>query len=193
MHRPVLVTPAAAPVVTWAEANTHLRLDNDTSQQTYVETLISAATAHLAGYSGVLGRCLINETWRQDFDGWSNDLRLPFPDVSTVTVKYFDADNTEQTVSSSLYEKLEDARGAFVRFKDDFTSPALNDDRSDPVQVTLVAGYGAAATAVPAAIKAAILLLVAHWYAVREAVGEPMAELPLAVAALIEPYRRVGV
>lgn len=195
MHRPVLVTAAAVPVVTWDEANTHLRLDGDTSQQTYVETLVAAATAHLAGYSGVLGRCLVNETWRQDFSDWpaSGVLRLPFTDVSSVTVKYYDADNAEQTVSSSLYETLEDARGSYIRFLDGFTSPTVYDDRSDGVQVTLVAGFGAAAANVPAALRAAVLLLTAHWYENREAVGESQTELPLGVASLIAPYRRVGV
>lgn len=195
MRRPVRVTPAAVPVVTWAEADTHLRLDGDTSQQTYVEMLVEAATAHLAGYAGVLGRCLVNETWRQDFSDWlaSGVLRLPFPDVSGVTVKYYDADNVEQTVASSLYETLEDSRGAYVRFLDGFTSPTVYDDRSDGVQVTLVAGYGAAGSDVPAAIRAAVLLLVGHYYENREAVGENSIELPLGVAALVAPYRRVGV
>ena len=57
-----------------------------------------------------------------------------------------------------------------------------------------IAGYGAAA-AVPAAIKQAMLLLIGHWFANREAVnvGNIVTAMPLAVEALIAPYRRVGV
>lgn len=195
MHVPVRVTAAAVPVVTWAEADAHLRLSGDTSQQTHVEMLVSAATAYLAGHAGVLGRLLVNETWRQDFDSWAPVLRLPFPDVSSVTVKYYDTSNVEQTVSSSLYELLSDGLGSYVKFKSDFTSPTTYDDRSDAVQVTLVAGYGAAASNVPDAIRAAVLLLVGHWFENRETIvtGTIAAELPMAVAALIEPYRRVAV
>ena len=58
--------------------------------------------------------------------------------------------------------------------------------------MTYVAGV--ADSAVPAPIKHAILLMVGHWYANREAVAPgQMHEVPMAVDALIRPYRRVGV
>ncbi|MGX7356231.1 head-tail connector protein [Citrobacter sp. ESY80] len=44
-------------------------------------------------------------------------------------------------------------------------------------------------------VKAAMLLLIGHWYANREsvAVGQTVAEVPLAVEALLQPYRIYGV
>lgn len=44
-------------------------------------------------------------------------------------------------------------------------------------------------------VRTAMLLLVGHWYANREAVvsGNTPAELPLAVEALLQPYRIYGV
>ncbi|MFP5432845.1 MAG: head-tail connector protein [Alphaproteobacteria bacterium] len=44
-------------------------------------------------------------------------------------------------------------------------------------------------------MKAAILLLVGHWYANREAVvtGTIATQLPMAVDALLAPLRRVGI
>lgn len=65
--------------------------------------------------------------------------------------------------------------------------------REDAVSVTYVAGYGNA-DAVPAPIKAAILLIVGHLYENREAstVGVSAELLPMAVDALLAPYRRVG-
>lgn len=46
-----------------------------------------------------------------------------------------------------------------------------------------------------ASIDQACLLLIGHWYANREAVviGTITAEVPLAVQALLQPYRRMGV
>lgn len=192
MHRPVLVTAPAEAPVTPAEAKAWLRVDHDDEDE-LITSLVAAAVAHLDGYSGILGRAMVNQTWRQDFGCWPGDrvLRLPFPDVSSVTVKYRDEDDVEQTVNATLYELLEDARGAYVRLKDSFTAPALADDRSEPVQVTLVAGYGADADAVPGALKQAIKQLVAYWYENREAVSPgAMTELPLGVSALVAPYRR---
>lgn len=45
-----------------------------------------------------------------------------------------------------------------------------------------------------ASINQAMLLLVAHWYANREAVSESaISEVPLGVRHLLQPYRRMGV
>lgn len=192
MYRPVrTVAPAVEPVVL-ATLKLHCRVsgsDEDTELQAYLD----AAVAKLDGHSGDLGRCLISQTWRQDFDVWAPALRLPFPDVSSVTsVTYLDADAASQTVSSSLYDLTEDDLGALIVFRDAFTGPTLTTDRPAPVSVTFVAGYGATAAAVPASIRGAILLLAAHYYANREAsiVGLSAAPLPLAVDYLTAPHCR---
>lgn len=193
MLRPVqIAAPAEAPV-SLAEAKAHLNVDHD-EDDTLITSLVGAAVAHLDGHAGVLGRCLVNQQWRQDYRDWEWRHRLPFPDVSSVVVKYQDAENAEQTVDGALYEIIEDARGALVVFRDVFTKPGLYDDMVAPVSITLTAGFGDAED-VPQALKQAILLLVGHWYANREAVnvGNITTELPMAVEALVAPYRRVSV
>lgn len=194
MLRPVLVTAPAAVVVSIEEAVRHCRADGVVEDLPLIESLIKAATQHLDGWSGVLGRCLINQQWRVSFRDWDRcGFRLPFPDVSAVVMVYSDADNAEQTVNSALYEVLPDAMGTVLRFRDAFTAPLVYDDRSDAVRVTLTAGYGTAATSVPEPLRQAILLLVAHWYQHREAVSvDDVGPLPIAVDRLIEPYRFVG-
>lgn len=195
MHRPVRTTAPPA-VVSLEEIKRHVVAVDFTDDDTLLGVLVQAATDHLDGWSGILGRCLVSQEWRQDFSCWPRcgDLRLPFPDVASVVVKYSDADDGEQTVSASFYEVLSDARSAFVRFTDLFAPPALFDQRSDPVRVSFTAGYGAAAD-VPAALKVAIMMLAAHWYQNREAVsvGDTATPVPMAVDALIAPYRRVGI
>lgn len=59
---PVAVIIPPQPVVSWDEANWHLRLDGDTEQQAYVEGLIAVATAWLDGPDGWLGRALGEQT-----------------------------------------------------------------------------------------------------------------------------------
>ncbi|TPM92722.1 head-tail connector protein [Mesorhizobium sp. B2-1-3A] len=195
MLRPVR-TSAPADAVSLDEIKRHANASDFTDDDTLLGVLVRAATDHLDGWTGVLGRCIVSQDWRQDFGCWPacRDLRLPFPDVANVVVKYSDIDDAEQTVSNALYETLSDARGAFVRLGDGFDAPALNDQRSDPVRVSFAAGFGAP-DAVPVAIKVAIMMLAVHWYANREAVvvGDTVAPLPMAVDALIAPYRRVGI
>jgi uncharacterized phiE125 gp8 family phage protein len=191
--RPVLVTSAAEEPVTLVEAKKWMWVEHS-DDDTLIASMVTAAIAHLDGYTGILGRCIINQVWRQDFEKWDRDLRLPFPDVLSVTVKYFDTVNTEQTVNSANYELIQDDQGSLVRFIDNWTGPNLYDDRTDAIRVTLTAGFGAAASNVPEPIKAGIKMLAAHWYANREAVGpQNMAELPIGVNSVIAPYRRMRV
>lgn len=194
MLSPVLITAPENPVVSFDEASIWLRNDGVTDEKALVEALIVSATAHLDGWSGILGRCMVNQVWKVPFTGWCRELRLPFPNVSASTVKYFDADNVEQTVAGASAAILHDARGSYVRISDDYSFPTLFDDRADVVNVTLTAGYGAEASSVPAPLRTAILLMVAHWFQNREAVADgALAEIPLGAHALIAPYRRIGV
>lgn len=192
MYAPVK-TVAPAALITYAEAKLHLRLDSD-EEQTLVEQLISAATEHLDGYTGILGRCLVTQTWRQDFDAFCQVLRLPLVAATITEMRaYAEDDNTGSVVTSTNYELLEDALGSYVRFIDDYTFPSsVRETRG--VRVTFTAGYGAASS-VPQAIKQAMLLMIGHWYATREAVniGNIVSELPIGARALLAPYRRIGV
>ncbi|MCA1368078.1 phage head-tail connector protein [Bradyrhizobium sp. BRP14] len=195
MLAPKLIAPPAETPVSLEEARRHCRIDADDGDAV-LTALINAATSFLDGLSGVLGRCLINQGWRLSLSEWPTCgiVRLPFPDVSAATVKYYDVNNAEQPVPATLFERLEDELGAFIKFSDDFTYPAVFDGRSDGVQVDFTAGYGGSADAVPSSIRAAILLLVAHWYNNREAsIDGQQSEIPFGASALISPFRRVGV
>ena len=59
------------------------------------------------------------------------------------------------------------------------------------IEIDVSVGYGDAASAIPAALRQAIRLLVAHWYENRGliAFGQTIAVMPAATAALIAPFR----
>jgi len=182
------VAPASTPV-SLVEAKAHLRVDHS-DDDTLITGLIAAATDHLDGYTGILGRAIITQTWRQDFYRFSPQMRLPLHPVASVSsVTYYDGDNVQQTLSENIYELLADGAGPYIARKADQTWPGTK-NREAAVAATFIAGEATA----PAAIKTAILLMVAHLYENREAVAEGGFEaLPLAVDALTAPYRRVGV
>lgn len=192
MLRPVLVSPPAAPPVSLAEAKAHCRVDF-ADDDALITSLIDAATTHLDGWTGILGRAVVTQTWRQDFCAFGSRMRLPVGPVASVdSVKYFDADNAEETVDPSVFIAATDAMGSYVELAAGKSWPATY-DRPDAVGITYVAGADAAD--VPSALKAAILLHIAHLYLNREAVvlGESPTILPMAAAALVAPYRRIGV
>lgn len=191
MYRPVLVTAPSATPISLTEAKAQLDVSY-TDKDTLITSLIAAATAYLDGWTGILGRCLVTQTWRQDFDRFNRCLRLPLYPVSTITsVKYDDESDVEQTIAASNYDLLDDDLGAFVRFKDTYSFPSIHDDRP-AVRVTYAAGYASAA-AVPDAIKQAMLLLVRHWFDNPSAVivGTISGPAPMAVDALLAPWRRI--
>jgi uncharacterized phiE125 gp8 family phage protein len=198
MYRPVLVTPPAIKPLTLAEAKAHLRLDHTDDDPT-VTALIAAVTAHLDGWTGILRRCLCEQTWLVQANTFHRCMRLPlFPVISLTSVGYTDQNGEAQPVDGSSYDLRTDDFGSYVRFFDDFSAPALS---SDGAAVSITAKYGYADTAgdpvtssVPADLKAAMLLLIAHWFENRQAVvldGSPVA-LPMAVDALIAPHRRIA-
>lgn len=186
-----LVTAPATEPVTTAEAKLHLRVDISTDD-THIDNLVSAARQHVEAW---LCRALITQTWDYKLASLpsSRYIELPLaPLVSVTSVTYVPDGGNSTTFSSSYYAVDADAEPGRVDLVStaDWPSDALRPGL--PITVRFVAGYGSA-SAVPKAIKQAILLLVGHWYENREAiaiakVGKFM-DLPLAVEALLTPYR----
>lgn len=194
---PVLVTAPAADPVSLSEVKAHLRVDSS-ADDTLLGVYTKAAIAALDGWDGSLKRAIVSQTWRQGVASWPADrvLRLPLGPVSAVSsVLYAPLDGSaDVTVNASLYQVQSDAFGPLVRFTSDFTVPALA-DRLDAVRVQFVTGYADAA-AVPAAIKAALLLMIGDLYENRQTVTtlRTMA-IPMSatVERLLTPYRRTTV
>lgn len=199
MLAPVRVIAPAVLPVSLDEAKAHLRIDYD-DDDALIEGLIGAAVDHLDGWTGVLGRCLVEQTWQQDFEAACQILPLPLaPVISIVAVTYTNANGDTAAVDRADYALKTDAGGRSAVMVRAGAVP------HGPISVTYVAGYATspevpadgeaaavpAKTMVPAALKTAILIMVGHWHANREAVsvGESVNKMPFAVDALLQPYR----
>lgn len=177
--RTVVITPPA-PVVTWEEAEAHLVLDGDVSHQTYVESLIAAATAHIDGPSGWLGRAIGVQTLEARFSLLScSVIRLPFPPaLELVSVKYLNFSGDEITADNADFELFGDElapEGAEWTWSGGST-------RREAGRVQYRAGY----EEVPAPIKAAILMMVADMFRNRTPVSLAASTM---VSELLQPYR----
>lgn len=179
-----MLTLATAPAVTpvsLTEAKAHLAV-TDSNSDTIIQLYLDAAVAHVDGAEGVLGRCLVTQTWDYSLDCFPDEITVPLPTLQSVTsVKYYDTDGVQQTWDSANYIV------AGQRIVPVDAWPDFDTDRPYPITVRFVAGYGLAA-AVPAAIKAAILLYVGDSMANREAGGEQVFENP-AAQRLLRPYK----
>lgn len=202
MHRPVLVTSPTITPVSLADAKMQLAVDHD-EHDNMIAGFITAAVCHLDGWVGILGRALVEQTWRQDFDGFGGCMRLPiYPVLSITSIVATDSAGAPTTIADSDYALMEDAAGSFVRFKIGAVLPSdLNAIK--PVAVTYLAGYATipevpgdppvpAQSSVPAAIKAAILIHVRLMYDAYR-LGSDAGPIPTdAIDALVAPFRRVS-
>lgn len=190
MYAPELVTAPATAPVSLSEAKEHLRVVG-TDDDAKIEALIAAAAQHLDGWQGVLGMAIGEQTWAQEFDEFRSSLPLPLsPVMSIESVTWKDDGGDVQTVAAADYTLLRDGGGTGrVAFRKGFEFPTGLADRQ-AVRVEYVAGHETP----PAPIKAAILLLIGHWFENREQVviGTITSSLPFAVEALIASYRRIN-
>lgn len=187
--RIVVVTPPA-PVVTWEEADAHLKLDGDTTQQDEVEAMIAAATAVIDGPTGWLGRAIGVQTLEARFDKLYPDcgVYLPYAPVNAlVSVKYLDADDVEQTADLADFDLF----GSELYPRKGRWAWAGGSSRREAVRVRYEAGYAT----IPAPIRAAILLMVGDLYRFRDSVamggtgGAVEVPMTTTVSNLLWPFR----
>lgn len=183
------VAPAEAPV-SLATAKAQLRVDGS-DEDTLIQGMLDAAIAYLDGYTGILGRCMVTQTWSLTLDTWPENgiIELPFPDVGTVTVEYEDVDGATQELDASAYYKAPTHRGVNLMQMPGVVWPETEPQGVQSVTITFTAGYGAA-SAVPAPIKQAIILLTGDLYKNREASLQSGEVDNPTVMRLLAPYRR---
>jgi uncharacterized phiE125 gp8 family phage protein len=192
MFVPVLISKPSNLPVTLAEAKAHVRVEHS-EDDSLIAGLIESATSYLDGYTGILGRALIMQTWRQDFAGFCEKMRLSlYPAQSVSSVTYVDSAGVSQTLSAGAYMLRTDELGAYVSPTPSVAWP-VGLEANSIVSVTYVAGEAQA----PAAIKQAVLLMIGDWYRSREtfAIGVTTERVALSatVNALIAPFRRAQI
>lgn len=181
-----------------AEAKEHLRVVDTTDDDDYIGGLIDAAVTWCEDFCD---RTFADKQYTVAFDDFfGTRIELPRPPVrlnaessgATVTISYVDTGGATQTLTwsqsgSQQFRLDRDHVPALVYplYLDVWPSVRI-DDKS--VQITYLAGYGGAAN-VPTPAKHAIKMLVGHWYLNREAVGNAGQNVPLGVAALLEPLK----
>lgn len=187
----LLAGPATEPV-SLAEAKAYLRVDT-ADEDDLVQTLIAAGRVHL---EALTRRAMIEQTWRLSLDDWpaGNEVRLPLgPLAALVAVRVYDPDDAATTLTLSQFlVDVGSTPGRIVLPPGVEGEPLKRDALA--IEIDYTAGYGAAATDVPDALRQAMLALVAHWFEHRDAVlmAGAGAIVPVGFDKLIAPYRVVS-
>lgn len=193
MYDLTLTTAAASEPVSLAQAKTQLRIDADGYDTDLTEFFIPSARMQVETFTD---RQLITATYTMTFDAFrGRTINLPKGQLQSVTsVKYYDADDAQQTVSTDDYRVIPGDNGR-IEFKNGSSIPSV-EFRSDAVEVVYVCGYGLSATDVPDMLRTACLMQAAHLFEHR---GDDVPTVATVTAqnfsvadwlkALVAPYR----
>lgn len=214
----VIVDPPAGEPVSLIEAQQHLRtIDGDTSQDTLIESCITAARAHA---EMITRRALISQTWLMTLDCFpgygflaplvwgafgtglgvlsysvvptrGNDIIIPMPPLISIdSIVYIDLNGTETTLNSSKYQVTLADEPARVMPAYGETWPATRTE-ADAVRIQFTCGYGGGESDVPEGIRRWMLLRVGAFYENREEIVVDYLKVSdlLFVNSLLDPYR----
>lgn len=219
----VKVTPPAIEPITLGEAKLHLRVDFDTDDaliQTFISAAREVAESYVKQAfitqtwkllldffptAGGYFNPAVRQIW-SSLGGFPSGVG-PYPGMlpnsggvifipkaplqSITSIQYYDLNNTLQTVDPSVYTVIAATPGQVQPNYGKiwpYTRPTAG-----AIQITFVAGYGDSAATIPAAIKAAMKLMIGNWYENRESVvAGSYVELPMAVTALLASAEHGG-
>lgn len=184
--RVVVITEPTA-ILPLADAKAHLAIDaGDTNDDEKITAYVAAATEHVDGPAGWLGRSLGKQTLELRSCGFPTWISLPYgPVLSVVSIKYDDTDGAEQTLDPSLYVEY----GGVICPAANTAWPAT---RSGPESVRVQYEAGYADGKVPTPIIQAIKLMVGDFYRFTEsATMGAVNAVPMSatVERLLAPYR----
>lgn len=209
-----IITPPAAEPLLLADAKAHLRVDT-TADDTLITELIKASRFHLERQYDI---ALITQTLQLNLDffpywwifrgsssnyyAWWLDqayytqilLRSPVQSISSV--KYLDTTGSLQTLNPATYTLDPYSRPSRLCPAANQMWPATQQGVINAVQVQFVTGYGAADINVPSDIKAAVKLLLGHFYENREEIVTDARvaaiSMPIGVDALMRNASGIG-
>ena len=215
----VRATEPASNPVTLAEAKAHLRIDSS-AEDSLISNLITAATRwaedycdrtfthtqwtmRLDSFYGAVGSPVQfglmadgNNLEGRQSTVPNLDIELPRPPMvqsgtaTAVTITYTpSAGASTATLDATEYRVDRQATPGVCRPLYGTTWPSHLMDQNSTT-VTWWAGYSADGTSVPAPVKAAVLMLVAHLWRNRETVAEvALTEVPMGTKALLDTIR----
>ncbi|WP_349370711.1 hypothetical protein [Salinarimonas sp.] len=180
-----LAGPAVEPVGV-PEMRDFLRLDH-MDEDALLGALLKAARLVIEATTRLV---VLEQTWRIALERVPADgvVRLPLAPIRAVSeVRVFDAAGAASVLATADWRLETRADPAKVILS------GAGLEATGGLEIDLAAGYGAAPEAAPAPLVQAIRLLAAHWFENRGDGPPPTekASLPLDVAALIAPFRRL--
>ena len=176
----------ASEVLSTSELKAFLRVTHST-EDTLIEAIRQAAINYVEQFCNIR---LGDRSATFFFSEFPDFVELPIGPVNSITnVKYATSDSTTATMPSSDYYVTSGRDPMLISFNN---IPSVFSDTYKKLQITVDLGYAEAS--VPAPIKHAVKLLVAHMYDQRapEVSGTITTKLKIGLESLLNPYRIIS-
>lgn len=164
-YRPFLVTAPTDDAVTLCQAKKQCEIaEFDTAHDEHLLALIDRATNELETDCDM---CVCSQTWRVYTDCMKDGMQLQKGPIQSITsIKYYDSNNTQQTLSTSVYSL--DVANRTIKLKYNQSWPS-SITRWDAWEITYLCGF----STVPPMAAQAMLILIEKYFLGREALKEP--------------------
>jgi hypothetical protein len=193
----VRATEPASNPVTLAEAKLHLRVDN-TDDDTLINNLLAAATRWAEDYCD---RTFCATQWTMRLDSFYGPVGSPVQfglraDGNNIEGRQGTVPNLDIELPRPPMVQSGTATAVTITYTPSAGASTTTLDATEylvdqnSTTVTWWAGYSADGTSVPATVKSAILMLVAHLWRNREMAAEAaLTEVPMGTRALLDTIR----
>lgn len=175
-------TPDLDAVISVADLKEHLRVDHS-DEDTLIEAYRDAAIKWVEDYCNTR----LGDVTAVGYLDYFYPVRVPVGPVTAISqITYTATGNVETTLPTANYYFDLKTQPARIRFDN---VPDVEDEALNRVQVSMTVGYAEAD--VPKPLIQAVKLMTAHLYETRIPVvtGTITSEVPLALKALLNPYR----
>lgn len=178
-------------IITVDEAANFMRAEFSESEETFINSLITAARQLCEEYLFRRIGVQTIELRTQGFPVGNSPIVLPSPLISVSSIKYLDSNNDEQTLDTDEYVVSDSAPGLIIPVN----SWPDTSNAGDSLRIEFVAGYCAQGESpqlsevLPNTIKVAMLMQIADMYENREAQTEKPLAANQTLINLLSPYR----
>jgi uncharacterized phiE125 gp8 family phage protein len=190
-----LILPPVAIPLSLAEVKAQCRIE-DNAEDALLMAYVRSAADYVETTTGLK---LISQDWAYQIDGFPDRcawIKLPSaPLLSVASVSYLDPLGAWQTLASSVYlvRGIGSVQPGGIALADGQSWPSTSRGIGSVI-VTATYGFGPDWNHVPEAIRQAIAMLAAYWFAQREAaaIGSdagPVSHVPFSVRELLQSYK----
>lgn len=191
MARSLFKKTSLISAVSVATAKQHLRVAN-TQEDTYIESLIFAATAQAEAYCNInimQAECVQTcDCWEETYELYHSPIQNTKA-LDSVVITYYDENNALQTWANTNYDVDASSTPARIFAAQGISYPQ-HAERIGAIQVSYKSGL-LQSKQIPKDIQQAILILVGQWYENRQEaiVGRSVGVIPMTARYILDKYR----